>query len=62
MIIPFWVYFIAIGILLSAYMAIKAGREERKVENESIELEGRVYIERIEKEREARRTKQQSLG
>ena len=62
MIIPFWVYFIAAGILLSAYMAIKAGREEREAENESIELEGRVYIERIEKEREERKTSQQSLG
>ncbi|MBY0123083.1 sporulation YhaL family protein [Bacillus sp. S/N-304-OC-R1] len=59
MIIPLWIYFVAVGILLSAYMAIKSGREERKIENESIELEGRVYMERIEKERELRRTSNQ---
>ncbi|WP_212031152.1 sporulation YhaL family protein [Cytobacillus depressus] len=62
MIIPFWVFFVAAGIILSAYMAIKTGREERQAENESIELEGRVYMERIEKERKERRAGQQSLG
>ncbi|WP_254119277.1 sporulation YhaL family protein [Bacillus sp. FJAT-29790] len=61
MIIPIWVYFAAIGILLSAYMAIRTGREEREEENESIELEGRIYMERLEKEREARRASRQSL-
>ncbi|WP_425351382.1 sporulation YhaL family protein [Cytobacillus eiseniae] len=55
MTIPFWVYFVIVGILISAYMAVKSGREEREMENESIELEGRVYMERLEKEREARR-------
>ncbi|KAB2337705.1 SigE-dependent sporulation protein [Cytobacillus depressus] len=60
--IPFWVFFVAAGIILSAYMAIKTGREERQAENESIELEGRVYMERIEKERKERRAGQQSLG
>lgn len=53
--IPFWAYFVVAGILLSAYMAFRTGKEERKVENESIELEGRVYMERIQKEKEARR-------
>lgn len=55
MIIPLWLYFVAAGILLSAYMAIKSGREERRIENESIELEGKVYMERIEREKELRR-------
>ncbi|MBS4188767.1 sporulation YhaL family protein [Bacillus sp. FJAT-49705] len=62
MLIPIWVYFVAAGILLSAYMAIRAGREERQVENESIELEGRVYMERIEKEREVRKSGEHSIG
>jgi len=57
--IPIWVYFVLIGICLSAYMAIRTGREERKAENENIELEGRIYMERIEKEREDRRNNQQ---
>lgn len=55
MTIPIWVYFAIVGILISAYMAIKTGKEERKIESESIELEGKVYMERLEKEKEARR-------
>jgi Sporulation protein YhaL len=53
--IPIWAYFAAAGIFISAYMALKTGKEERKLENESIELEGRVYMERIQKEKDARR-------
>lgn len=55
MTIPIWAYFLVAGILMSAYMAFKTGKEERKLEDESIELEGRVYMERIQKEKEARR-------
>nr|WP_180968119.1 sporulation YhaL family protein [Cytobacillus massiliigabonensis] len=55
MTIPIWVYFVVVGILISAYMAFRTGTEERKLEDESIELEGRVYMERIQKEKEARR-------
>ena len=51
MIIPIWVYFALAGIMISAYMVIRTGKEERRVENESIELEGKVYMERLEKER-----------
>lgn len=52
---PIWAYFVVVGILISAYMAFMTGKEERKLEDESIELEGRVYMERIQKEKEARR-------
>lgn len=55
MTIPIWAYFVVVGILISAYMAFMTGKEERKLEDESIELEGRVYMERIQKEKEARR-------
>jgi hypothetical protein len=61
MLIPIWAYFVAGGILVSAYMAVRTGIEDRKVEQESIELEGRVYMERLEKEREARRGSGKSL-
>lgn len=36
-------------------MAIKTGREERQLELETIEREGEVYMERLEKERELRK-------
>ena len=55
MAIPIWVYFVAAGIIISAYMAFKTGKEERKVELEWIEREGEVYMKRLESEREDRK-------
>ncbi len=55
MAIPIWVYFVAAGIIISAYMAFKTGKEERKVELEWIEREGEVYMKRLESEREVRK-------
>ncbi|WP_173719828.1 sporulation YhaL family protein [Bacillus massilinigeriensis] len=55
MTIPMWIYFVIVGIITSAFMAIKTGRKEREDEMESIELEGKVYMERIENERNSRK-------
>ncbi|MDP4154813.1 MAG: sporulation YhaL family protein, partial [Bacillota bacterium] len=38
--IPIWVYAVVAGIIISAVMAIKTGREERVLELENIEKEG----------------------
>jgi hypothetical protein len=54
MIIPIWVYAVVIGIFISAMMAIKTGREERQLESDSIEKEGEIYMNRLEKEKEKR--------
>ncbi|MGG3563550.1 sporulation YhaL family protein [Neobacillus rhizosphaerae] len=54
MTIPIWIYAVVVGIVISALMAIKTGREERKLELESIEQEGEIYIKRLERERELR--------
>ncbi|MCM3725588.1 sporulation YhaL family protein [Neobacillus cucumis] len=54
MMIPIWIYAVVAGIVISALMAIKTGREERQVEMESIEREGEIYIERLEREKEMR--------
>ncbi|OLS36458.1 sporulation YhaL family protein [Bacillus sp. MRMR6] len=54
MIIPIWVYAVVVGIVISALMAIKTGREERQIELESIEKEGEIYITRLEREKEIR--------
>lgn len=43
-----------VGIVVSALMAIKTGREERKLELENIEREGDIYIKRLEQEKEKR--------
>jgi len=52
--IPIWIYAVVAGIVISALMAIKTGREERQVEMESIEREGEIYIKRLEQEKEMR--------
>jgi hypothetical protein len=44
-----------VGIVISALMAIKTGREERLLELENIEKEGEIYIHRLEREKEDRR-------
>lgn len=54
--IPIWVYFVVAGIISSAFMAIRTGREERQEEMESIEREGEIYIKRIEKAKEERQS------
>jgi ABC-type arginine transport system permease subunit len=54
MTIPIWVYAVVVGIVISALMAIKTGREERLLEMESIEKEGEIYITRLEREKELR--------
>lgn len=52
--IPMWVYAVAIGIIISAVMALKTGREERDVELDFIEKEGEIFMQRLEQEREKR--------
>jgi hypothetical protein len=54
MTIPIWVFAVLIGIMISAYMAIKTGKEERQLEMESIEREGEIYMKRLEKEKDSR--------
>jgi Na+/glutamate symporter len=52
--IPIWVFAVVVGIVVSALMAIKTGREERMLEQESIEKEGEIFIHRLEQEKEMR--------
>lgn len=54
MTIPIWVFAVLIGIMISAYMAIRTGKEERQLEMEIIEREGEVYMNRLEIEKESR--------
>lgn len=54
MVIPFWIFAVVIGIVISALMAVKTGREERLLEMETIEKEGEVYLQRLEQEKEKR--------
>lgn len=60
--IPIWVYFIAAGIVICAVMAIKTGRDERREENEIIEREGDVYMQRLHQEKEEKKGGERSFG
>lgn len=54
--IPWTAFFIMIFICFSGYMAIRAMRAERVLEQQFIEREGKVYIERMKEERKRRRS------
>ena len=45
--IPFWVYFVVMGIITSAYMVVRTGKEEKLIEEEMIEREGDIYMQTI---------------
>jgi hypothetical protein len=55
---PWWVFMMILFIFFSGYMAFRAMRAERELENHYIEREGQVYIERMEEEREERHKKE----
>ncbi|MFF2455902.1 MULTISPECIES: sporulation YhaL family protein [Peribacillus] len=52
---PIWIWFVFIGIIVSAVMAIWTARQERLIDDAWIEKEGQKYIERMEEERERRK-------
>ncbi|ARK29163.1 sporulation YhaL family protein [Halalkalibacter krulwichiae] len=51
---PWWVYFVVAGIIFSGYLSVKYALEDKRTEQEWIESEGQVYMERIAEEREKR--------
>ncbi|WP_188455216.1 sporulation YhaL family protein [Virgibacillus oceani] len=57
--VPWWVFMMILFIFLSGYMAYRAIRAERKLEQQFIEREGNIFMERIEEERKHKETKKQ---
>ncbi len=53
--VPVWIYLVVLGIIFSALMAVKTGRDERLAEEADVEKEGEIYIKRMEEERERRK-------
>ena len=60
--IPFWIYFVVMGIITSAYMVVRTGKEEKVIEEEMIEREGDIYMQRLEQEREGKKESEKTLG
>ena len=51
---PLWIWFVFIGIVVSAVMSIRTARQERLIEETWIEEEGQKYMERMRIEQEKR--------
>ncbi|MCU4763490.1 sporulation YhaL family protein [Bacillus cereus] len=52
--LPWWVYLVIVGIVLSGYMVLYISKKEQEMDNEFIEKEGEVYMKRLAEEREKR--------
>lgn len=52
--LPWWVLVIILFICFSGYMAFRAMRAEKRLEQHYIEREGQVYMERLAQERARR--------
>ena len=59
--VPFWIYIVLAGIIISAIMTIKTTKEEQQIEQEFIEKEGEVYIKRMHQEMQRRKNKNSSF-
>lgn len=53
--LPWWIYLCIIGILISGYMAFKTARQDKMIDEDFIEKEGQVYLDRIEQERQKKK-------
>lgn len=49
--IPWWIYLVVMFIIFSGYMSYRAMRAEKILEQQFIEREGQIYMERIRQER-----------
>ncbi|MBN6205090.1 sporulation YhaL family protein [Ralstonia pickettii] len=59
--VPLWVFVIIILIFFSGYMAFRAIQADRKLDQQYIEQEGQIYIDRMseEKKEKAMRKRQE---
>lgn len=56
---PLWVFLIVCGIIFSGYMWLVTSKKEKEEEERWIEQEGRIFIRRMEEEKERRRLSSQ---
>jgi len=52
--IPWWIFLMILFICFSGYMSFRAMRAERRLEQQFIEREGEIYMERMKQERARR--------
>ena len=57
--VPLWVFIVIVLIFFSGFMAFRAMQAERKLDEQFIEKEGQIYIERMRKEKERKAMRNQ---
>ncbi|HLR62122.1 MAG TPA: sporulation YhaL family protein [Lentibacillus sp.] len=57
--VPWWVFMMILFIFVSGFMAFRAIRAEKQLEQQYIEQEGKIYIDRIEEERRQNQERRQ---
>lgn len=50
--VPLWVFIVILLVFISGYMAFRAIYAEKKLDQQFIEQEGQIYIDRMSKEKE----------
>jgi hypothetical protein len=60
--VPWWVLGVIILIFFSGYMAFRAMIAEKRLEQQYAEREGKIYIERMKKEKEQREKNRQQIS
>ncbi|WP_416828664.1 sporulation YhaL family protein [Ectobacillus polymachus] len=51
---PLWVYVVIIGIAISGFMTLYTTKKEEEIDQEFIEREGEIYLDRIRAEKHRR--------
>lgn len=49
--LPWWIYLIMMFICISGFMSFRAMRAEKRLEQQYIEQEGQIYMERMKQEK-----------
>jgi len=57
--IPLWVIAVIMLIFFCGYMAFRAMLAERKLDQQFVEQEGKIYMDRIEEEKQRREARKQ---
>lgn len=57
--VPLWVFIVILLVFFSGYMAFRAMQTDRKVDQEFIEREGEIYMERMREEKERKTLREQ---
>ncbi|WP_255770370.1 sporulation YhaL family protein [Oceanobacillus alkalisoli] len=57
--VPLWVFIVILLIFFSGYMAFRTMQADRKTDQEFIEREGEIYMERMREEKERKALREQ---